>query len=223
MWCRSTFVYTRLRWNMTYQYVEGGTCFNNLFVRGFAMNEQPPVQHTKSNLGSVCTPIGAATCRTDAVSGPGRRRIPLSPDSLPSPATPFKLPQPPRDTRKEKISWNPFHTSDCRHYLLGCKARREVEILKIASIRFLFITHQATLFEVLSAAEWEVTSHSTAEPPLNHRIQISWFCSPASRYGANQLHLFGPILISSALSITGSQNAHHLGHFTDVHLLIGTA
>ena len=125
--------------------------------------------------------ISAVTCRTDAVSGPGRRRIPLSPDSLPSPATPSKLPQPPRDTRKEKISWNPFHTSDCRHYLLGCKARREVEILKIASIRFLFITLQATLFEVLSAAEWEVTSHSTAEPRHNYRIQISWFCSPASR------------------------------------------
>jgi hypothetical protein len=34
--------------------------------------------------------ISAVTCRTDAVSGPGRRRIPLSPDSLPSPATPSK-------------------------------------------------------------------------------------------------------------------------------------
>jgi len=185
MWCRSTFIDTRLRWNTMYQYVEGGTCFNSLFVRGFAMNEQQGQCNTQNRIWEVyvlqLAYISAVTCRTDAVSGPGRRRIPLSPDSLPSPATPFKLPQPHRDTRKEKISWNPFHTSDCRHYLLGCKARREVEILKIASIRFLFITHQATLFEVLSAAEWEVTSHYTAEPPLNHRTHISWFCSPASR------------------------------------------
>ena len=195
-----------------------------------------PVQHTKSNLGSVCTPIGVRLCSNMQNRRCVRTRSPADTavSGLASfPATPFKLPQPPRDKRKEKISWNPFHTSDCRHYLLGCKARREVEILKIASIRFLFITHQATLFEVLSAAEWEVTSHSTAEPPLSHRIQISWFCSPASKYGANQLHLFGAILISSVLSITGSQNVHHLGHSTywqtglksgvSVQLLIGTA
>jgi hypothetical protein len=96
----------------------------------------------------------------------------------------------PRDTRKEKISWNPFHTNDWRHYLLGCKARREVEILKIASIRFLFIALWATLFRVLSAAEWEATARSTAEPLLSYTIQISWIRSPTDRCDSNQLGVF---------------------------------
>ena len=72
------------------------------------MNEQQGQCNTQNRIWEVyvlqLAYISAVTCRTDAVSGPGRRRIPLSPDSLPSPATPFKLPQPHRDTRKEKIS-----------------------------------------------------------------------------------------------------------------------
>ena len=139
-----------------------------------------PVQHTKSPLESVRTPIGVHLCSNTQNQRCVRTRSPadtavsglasFARNTLHAATTPSL-----QIWGKRKISWNPFRTSECRHYLLECKGRREVEILKIASIRFLFITHQATFFEVLSAAEWVVTSHSTAEPSFNHRIQISWF------------------------------------------------
>jgi hypothetical protein len=49
----------------------------------------------------MCTSTGARLGSN--MSGPGRRRIPLSPDPLPSPATPSKQPQPPRYEERENF------------------------------------------------------------------------------------------------------------------------